>query len=93
MVSLMNKVIKLQVWDSVAAANAGRPRELPLDHSIILSKVACPLLSSVGAVLVYDVTKRMSFDGVRSWLNDTREYGNDNMILILVGNKADLIQQ
>lgn len=89
----MNKLIKLQVWDSVAVSHAGGTRELPLHHSIVLQKVACPSPSSVGAVLVYDVTKRMSFDGVRSWLNDTREYGNDNMILILVGNKADLIQQ
>ena len=48
MVSLMNKLIKLQVWDSVATTDPGRTRELPLYHSVLLQKVACdhPALSA-----------------------------------------------
>ena len=47
----------------------------------------------MGCLLVYDVTKRLSFDSVRSWLSETREHGNENITIVLVGNKADLVMQ
>ena len=44
-------------------------------------------------MLVYDVTKRITFDNIRAWLKDTHDYGNENIVLILVGNKADLVNE
>jgi len=43
-----------------------------------------------GAVLVYDVTNRTSFDNLQTWLDEARKYGAGNDLPILVcGNKVD----
>lgn len=39
---------------------------------------------------MYDITRRKSFDNVDKWLRELREYGNSDMVIVLVGNKSDL---
>jgi GTPase SAR1 family protein len=39
---------------------------------------------------VYDITRRLTFDHVSTWLKDVSQVANPNMELILVGNKSDL---
>lgn len=47
---------------------------------------------AVGAILVYDITNRASFENLRAvWMKQLREFGHPNMSLVLVGNKADCI--
>jgi Ras-related protein Rab-6A len=42
------------------------------------------------AVVVYDITNRISFNNTSKWIEDVRtERGND-VIIVLVGNKTDL---
>lgn len=48
---------------------------------------------AVGALLVYDVTSRISFDNAANWLNELREYANNNVVILLVGNKTDLVHK
>ena len=44
-----------------------------------------------GAILVYDVTNRESFQKIEDWLNDMETYTtNHGMIKMLVGNKCDM---
>ena len=43
-----------------------------------------------GLLLVYDITNRMSFECLNSWLIDITNKGNKNMQKILIGNKCDL---
>ena len=43
-----------------------------------------------GALLVYDITRRESFDHLASWLQDIRQQANSNITIILIGNKCDL---
>jgi len=43
-----------------------------------------------GLLLVYDITNRMSFECLNSWLIDITNKGNKNMYKILIGNKCDL---
>lgn len=45
---------------------------------------------AVGAMLVYDITKRQSFDNVARWLEELRGHADKNIIIMLVGNKSDL---
>lgn len=45
---------------------------------------------ALGALLVYDVTRRSTFDSLRKWLKELREFGNPEMVVVLVGNKSDL---
>lgn len=41
-------------------------------------------------MLVYDITRRSSFENARKWLLELREFGDDDVVVILVGNKCDL---
>lgn len=45
---------------------------------------------AVGAMLVYDITKRQSFDHVARWLEELRGHADRNIVIMLVGNKSDL---
>lgn len=44
-----------------------------------------------GAILVYDVTKKNTFQKLDSWLNELEIYGTrPNMAKMVVGNKIDM---
>jgi len=74
---LDDRTVRLQLWDT-----AGQERFRSLIPSYIRD-------SSV-AVVVYDVTSRISFQNTAKWVDDVRaERGND-VIIVLVGNKTDL---
>ena len=45
---------------------------------------------SNGVVLVFDLTNKNSFDKLSGWLNDIKEYGPNDICIILVGNKSDV---
>lgn len=45
---------------------------------------------AVGAMLVYDITKRQSFDHVAKWLEELRDHADNNIVIMLIGNKSDL---
>lgn len=45
---------------------------------------------AVGAMLIYDMTKRQSFDHVARWLEELRTHADRNIVIMLIGNKADL---
>ena len=45
--------------------------------------------AAAGVVIVYDVTKRLSFTHVEKWLGEARKRGNADTMMILVGNKYD----
>lgn len=45
---------------------------------------------AVGAMLVYDITKRQSFDHVTRWLEELRGHADKNIVIMLIGNKTDL---
>lgn len=41
-------------------------------------------------MLVYDITKRQSFDHIARWLEELRGHADKNIVIMLVGNKSDL---
>lgn len=45
---------------------------------------------AVGALLVYDITKKQTFDNAERWLNELREHADQEIVILLVGNKSDL---
>ena len=45
---------------------------------------------AAGALLVYDISSRDSYNAISSWLSDARTLASPNIIVILVGNKKDL---
>ncbi|KAF2076492.1 hypothetical protein CYY_002232 [Polysphondylium violaceum] len=77
MVTIDNKPIKLQIWDT-----AGQESFRSITRSYYRG--------SAGALLVYDITRRDTFNHLTCWLKDARSYANSNMTIILIGNKSDL---
>ena len=48
---------------------------------------------AAGALLVYDVTRRSTYNHLSSWLTDARNLTNPNTVIFLIGNKSDLDAQ
>ncbi|PRP86653.1 ras-related protein Rab-11B-like isoform 2 [Planoprotostelium fungivorum] len=69
--------VKLQLWDT-----AGQDRFKALSKGYYRGGHA--------ALVVYDVTKRRSFDEVPKWLEELKQFAPKDIIMILVGNKTDL---
>jgi Ras-related protein Rab-11A len=45
---------------------------------------------AVGALLIYDVTRRSTFENAERWLRELRDHTDPNIVVMLVGNKSDL---
>jgi len=69
--------IKAQVWDT-----AGQERYRAITSAYYRG--------AVGALLVYDISKRQSFENVDKWLKELRDHALENIVIMLVGNKCDL---
>ncbi|KAJ8565647.1 hypothetical protein K7X08_008223 [Anisodus acutangulus] len=72
-----HKTVKAQIWDT-----AGQERYRAVTSAYYRG--------AVGAMLVYDITKRQSFDHVARWLEELRGHADKNIVIMLVGNKTDL---
>ncbi|KAF5373587.1 hypothetical protein D9758_000806 [Tetrapyrgos nigripes] len=74
---LEDRTVRLQLWDT-----AGQERFRSLIPSYIRD-------SSV-AIVVFDITNRQSFLSTTKWIDDVRSERGNDVIIVLVGNKADL---
>ena len=45
---------------------------------------------AVGALLVYDIAKHLTYENVERWLKELRDHADSNIVIMLVGNKCDL---
>merc|ERR1711879_190588 len=79
-VDIVGKLIKLQCWDT-----AGQDRF----RSIIRSYYR----GAAGALLVYDITRRDSFEHVSQWLQEARANAEPELVITLVGNKCDKVAE
>ncbi|XP_042907676.1 ras-related protein Rab-37 [Parasteatoda tepidariorum] len=68
--------VKLQIWDT-----AGQERFRSVTHAYYRDAHAL--------LLLYDVTNKSSFDNTRAWLGEINEYAQDDVVIMLIGNKAD----
>lgn len=69
--------MKLQIWDT-----AGQERYQLIAKSYYRR--------AVGAILVYDISRRKSFDHISKWLKVVEENTEPDCCVILIGNKIDL---
>merc|ERR1712125_190945 len=77
MVTIDNKHIKLQIWDT-----AGQESFRSITRSYYRG--------AAGALLVYDITRRDTFKHLSRWLDEARQHSQSNMVIMLIGNKNDL---
>lgn len=47
---------------------------------------------AVALLLLYDVTNKNSFDNIRAWLSEIREYAQENVVIMLLGTYRGLFQ-
>lgn len=43
-------------------------------------------------MLIYDITRRTTFENIKKWLFELRDFANPETVVVLVGNKSDLRQ-
>jgi small GTP-binding protein len=79
-IDINNQTVKLQIWDT-----AGEEAFQAITRSYYKGAIC--------ALLVYDISRRDSFEHCRKWLNEVKTYGEKNIFICLIGNKADLEQQ
>ncbi|KAK1597602.1 ras family protein [Colletotrichum navitas] len=73
------KHMKLSLWDT-----AGQETYKSVTRSYFRG--------ASGALLVFDLSRKQTFQHVTDWLNDLRQIAEPDIVVILVGNKADLTQ-
>ena len=45
---------------------------------------------AAAAIVVFDITKKDSFNGAKSWVKELQRRGDPNVVIALAGNKADM---
>ncbi|XP_031122168.1 ras-related protein RABA1f-like [Ipomoea triloba] len=76
-IHVADKVVKAQIWDT-----AGQERYRAITSAYYRG--------AVGALLVYDVTRQTTLENAARWLKELRDHTDSAIIIMLVGNKADL---
>uniref|UniRef100_A0AAX7VBJ3 small monomeric GTPase n=1 Tax=Astatotilapia calliptera TaxID=8154 RepID=A0AAX7VBJ3_ASTCA len=69
--------IDFRIWDT-----AGQERFRSVTHAYYRDAHAL--------LLLYDVTNKASFDNIRAWLTEIHEYAQQDVVVMLLGNKADV---
>ncbi|XP_034465997.1 ras-related protein Rab-25b [Hippoglossus hippoglossus] len=69
--------IKAQIWDT-----AGLERYRAITSAYYRG--------AVGALLVYDITKHLTYESVERWLKELYDHADPHIVVMLVGNKTDL---
>ena len=72
-----NKIIKVNIWDT-----AGQER--------FTSIITTYYKGAKGALLVYDITRKKTFDNIDNWLKELISINSNKMSVSLIGNKSDL---
>ena len=76
-IKIKNKKIKIQIWDT-----AGQERYRSITSAYYKG--------AKGAFIVYDITRKLTFDNIDKWVTDLKTNGDKNISIILIGNKSDL---
>jgi len=78
-INIEGKRMKIQIWDT-----AGQEKFRSITRSYYRSADAM--------VVVFDLSKKESYDGIDGWLEEVEKM-NNNPALFLVGNKTDLARE
>jgi Ras-related protein Rab-11A len=72
-----NTVFKIEIWDT-----AGQER--------YKSITAAYYKGAKGALVVYDITSKISFENIDKWMLEIKEKSSKDLKLMIIGNKSDL---
>jgi small GTP-binding protein len=77
LVQIEKGAVQLKIWDT-----AGQERFRALASNYYRG--------AKGALVVYDITDRRSFDKVVSWITELKNQADKNIVIIVAGNKCDM---
>ena len=72
--------VRLQIWDT-----AGQERFRGMASSYYRK--------AAGILLVYDITNDTTFKNLRKWIDEIKSYGENQVDIVLLGNKKDLTEE
>ena len=72
-----NNIVKVQIWET-----AGEERYRSITNAYYKG--------AKGSLLVYDITNKKSFENVEKWISDLKANADEDISMILLGNKTDL---
>ena len=72
-----NHLVKAQIWDT-----AGQERYKAITSAYYKG--------AKGAFVVYDITRKSSFESIEKWVNDLTSTADKKLTIVLIGNKSDL---
>ena len=75
--TINNDNITAQIWDT-----AGQERYKSITKAYYKG--------ALGALVIYDITKKSSFDNTDKWISDLKNSADEKISIMLVGNKNDL---
>jgi Ras-related protein Rab-11A len=78
--TIKNNKVEAQIWDT-----AGQERYRSMTKAYYKG--------ALGALIVYDITKKETFDNIENWIADLRNSADKKATIILVGNKNDLEEE
>ena len=70
------KTIKAQIWDT-----AGQERYRAITSAYYRG--------AVGALLVYDIAKHLTYENVERWLRELRDHADANIVIMLVNTRHE----
>ncbi|KAM9353369.1 RAB11a, member RAS oncogene family, like [Symphorus nematophorus] len=76
-IQVEGKTVKAQIWDT-----AGQERYRAITSAYYRG--------AVGALLVYDIAKHLTYENADRWLKELQDHADSNIVIMLVGNKSDL---
>uniref|UniRef100_A0A8C6SEE5 small monomeric GTPase n=1 Tax=Neogobius melanostomus TaxID=47308 RepID=A0A8C6SEE5_9GOBI len=76
-IQVEGKTVKAQIWDT-----AGQERYRAITSAYYRG--------AVGALLVYDIAKHLTYENAERWLKELQDHADNNIVIMLVGNKSDL---
>jgi Ras-related protein Rab-11A len=75
--TIEENVVKAQIWDT-----AGQERYRSITSAYYKGAKGC--------LLVYDITRKASFETIDRWISELKSTSENNLTIILIGNKCDL---
>lgn len=87
--------IKLQIWDTVSFPPRARlflvtRNDFQCGEEEYRSVTANYYRGAHAALLVYDITRRSTFNVLQTWLDEIFQFSLPNVFVLVVGNKGDL---
>jgi len=76
-VAIGGKTAKVQIWDT-----AGQEKFKAVTRVYYRGAVGC--------MLVYDICRPETFNHLKRWLDEVKDYGDPKLAVVIIGNKSDL---